>query len=359
MQRILIVNPFGIGDVLFTTPLIHTLKENFPQSFITYLCNYRTEPILEGNPYIDEVISFSRGDIKKLFRKSKTEALKRILSLIKQIRKLKFDLLIDFSLDYRYNIVAKFLGIPKRIGFNYKNRGRFLTDKIDIEGYSDKHIVEYYLDLLKFLGVKPSVNRLELFLSEKDEEWAYFHTGCGSKGGSKGQNDFVVGVVPGGGESWGKTAFYKHWPKEKFAYVSDELIKKYNAKVIILGSVEEKEICKDVVNLMHEKAINTCGETTISQFAALLKRCKLVITNDGGPLHIAVSQDVKTISIFGPVNEKVYGPYPPSEKHIVIKKDLPCRPCYKKFRVPKCNYNHRCLTEISVQEVLAQAEKLI
>ena len=353
-MRILIINPFGIGDVLFTTPLIHAIKENSPQSFIAYICNYRTEPILEENPHIDKIIPFSRGDIKKVFRKSKIEAVKKILSLIKQIRKLKFDLLIDFSLDYRYNIVAKFLGIPKRIGFNYKNRGRFLTDKIDIEGYNDKHIVEYYLDLLKFLGIKPTTNRLELFLSKQDEQWADLHL----RSVGIDENDFVVGIIPGGGESWGKTAFYKHWAKEKFAQVADELSKKYNAKIIILGSSQEKKICQDVVNLMHEKPINACGKTTIRQFAALLKRCKLVITNDGGPLHTAISQNVNTISIFGPVDEKVYGPYPPDEKHIVLKKDLPCRPCYRNFKMQECE-NRKCLELITAEDVLEAVDRLL
>lgn len=355
MKKILIVNPFGIGDVLFTTPLIHILKENYPDSFIVYVCNYRSEPILKENPYIDKTISFSYGDIKKIAKKSKIEALRIILSLIRRIRKAKFDLLIDFSLDYRYNMMAMFLDIPKRIGFNYKNRGRFLTDKIDIDGYTDKHIVKYYLDLLKFLGIKYKQGYLELFLSKKDEEWAEkFLIYKNFK-----KNSFLIGIVPGGGESWGKTAFYKHWAKEKFAQIADKLIKEYDFQVIILGSSQEKEICDDVDSLMKEKAIIACGKTTIRQFAALIKKCKLVITNDGGPLHIAVSQNVSTISIFGPVDEKIYGPYPADKKHIVIKRDLACRPCYKRFKISECDYRQRCLAEINMQDIFVQIEKVI
>jgi len=93
--------------------------------------------------------------------------------------------------------------------------------------------------------------------------------------------------------------------------------------------------------------------------AALISRCNVVITNDGGPLHIAVGLGVKTVSIFGPVNEAVYGPYPKDEKHIVITNNgVTCRPCYKKFRYNKCN-NRVCLDSISVDEVYAAVEKAI
>ena len=81
-----------------------------------------------------------------------------------------------------------------------------------------------------------------------------------------------------------------------------------------------------------------------------MKRCKLVISNDGGMLQIAVSQGVPTVSIYGPTDEKVYGPYPPDSKNIVVKSDAECRPCYKKFKLPEC-MNKGCLEDISVDEV--------
>ena len=90
--------------------------------------------------------------------------------------------------------------------------------------------------------------------------------------------------------------------------------------------------------------------TKIREMAALCKRCELVICSEGGPLHIAASQGVRTISIFGPVDEKAYGPYPKTEKNIVITSDADCRPCYKKFKLPECEHK-KCLENISVEEV--------
>lgn len=353
--NILIVNPFGIGDVLFTTPLIREIKNQIPNSFIGFWCNERVRPILESNPYIDKIFSLSRGDIKKIFKRSKLEGIKKSLSLWRELKRCKFNFAIDLSLDHRYSLILKFLGVKRRIGYNYKDRGRFLTQKIDIEGYENKHIVEYYLDLLKFLNLEPKEKNLELNLREEDRIWAEEFL----KKFGVSRDDLIVGIIPAGGASWGKVACLKHWSKEKFAELSDNLIKKFKAKVIILGDVLEKEISQAVSDSMHYKPINAFGNTSLNEFIALIDRCKIVITNDGGPIHICVARGVKTISIFGPVDEKVYGPFPASENHIVIKKDLNCRPCYRRFRISPCPYNRICLDMISVEEVLEAAENLL
>ncbi|RKY39574.1 MAG: hypothetical protein DRP75_01660 [Candidatus Omnitrophota bacterium] len=355
MRSALLVNPFGLGDVLFTTPVLRILKKTFPYISLTYMCNYRSAPLLEHNPYIARILPFSRGDIRKVAQNSKVSAFKKVISLLKEISKQKFDLLIDFSLDYRYSMLARILGIPRRIGFDYKGRGRFLTKKIEIEEFKKKHMVDYYLDLLKLIKIEKQEERvsLDLFLSSMDEQWAeeFLRT-------KKLEEKKIVGVIPGGGESWGEMATYKHWAREKFAEVADGLVSKYKVDILLLGSGEEKEICKQVNRLMHKKAIIVCGQTNIREFAALLKRCALIICNDGGPLHIAVSQKVPTISLFGPVDEQVYGPYPPADKHIVVKKDIACRPCYKRFKINLCR-ERRCLELISSQEVFQIAERVM
>jgi len=355
VQKILFINPFGIGDVLFTTPLVKAIKENNPENFLGYWCNERVKPILETNPHIDKIFSLSRGDLKKIFKRSKLEGISKSFSLLKELKSCKFDLAFDLSLDHRYSLILKFLGVRERIGYNFKNRGRFLTKKIDIEGYKDKHITEYYLELLKFLGIAPKEKKIELNLEEKDISWAKEFLN------SKGIRDdaLIIGICPAGGGSWGKQSWIKHWDKKKFAEVSDRLIERYNAKVIIFGDILEREICQKVKNLMRNTSIEISGRNNLRQFVALLGRCKILITNDGGPFHIARALNTKTVSIFGPVDEKVYGPYPKTKDHIVIKKDLNCRPCYKKFRIPTCPYNRKCLNSISVEEVFQAVENLL
>lgn len=354
MKRILIINPFGIGDVLFTTPSIKSLKENFPESYIGYLCNKRTEPILRTNPDLNEIFVFEKDDYRQLWRESKIKCISRFISFLKRIKVKNFDLSFDLSLGRHYNFFLWLIGIPQRVGFNYKNRGRFLTKKIDIDGYQDKHVVEYYLDLLRFLGLEPKDNRLELFLSQDDTIWAEQFL----KDQGISNTDLLIGIIPGGGASWGKDAPIKHWSGEKFAKVADKFIERYSTKIIILGDSTESQICEFVSNSMHHHPVAVSCNTTLRQFASLIGRCKLVITNDGGPLHIATALGTKTISIFGPVDDKVYGPYPPSVNHIVLKKDLPCRPCYRRFKMPKCD-RRDCLESITPEEVLGATEKLL
>ena len=356
-KKILIINPFGIGDVLFTTPVIRAAKDSCPNSFIGYWCNHKTKDILKDNPDIDKIFALSRGDLKKIYRQSFIKGTNIFLSLLKQIRKESFDIALDFSLDYRYSFIAKLLGIKKRIGFNFKNRGRFLTESIDIEGYKDKHVVEYYLDILRFLDIgqkeKPETG---LFLSREDELFA----GEFLKSHNLINDGLLIGCAPAGGASWGGNADYLRWPEQKFTSLIECLIKKHNVTILLFGAPEEADICNRIQSNLSGNVVNTAGKITLGQFAALFKRCKIAICNDAGPLHIAVALGIKTVSMCGPVDPRVYGPYPPDKKkHIILKKYLTCSPCYRNFRLNTCERNKECLRAITVAEAIGAVERLL
>lgn len=355
MKKFLVINPFGIGDVLFTTPVIRAIKNSGSEIFAGYWCNERVSPILENNQNIDEIFALSRGDVKRICKESKIEGTGRFSKLLWNIKKERFNISLDFSLDHRYSLISKLLGIKRRIGFNYKKRGRFLTDKIDIEGYQDKHIVEYYLDILRFLDIEAQGIRLELVVSEQDKK------GAQDLFGKLGidRDDLVIGITPGAGASWGKDASFKHWPADKFAQLADKIISEFGAKVLILGDKQEMPIAGKMINAMRRKPIDLTGKTSLKELCALISNLRFLITNDGGPLHIATALGVKSISIFGPVDDKVYGPYPLSPEHIVIKKGLSCRPCYQKFRMAQCQRDRECLSSISVEEVFGGVRKIL
>ncbi len=356
MRKFLIVNPFGIGDVLFTTPVIRAIKDSEPNSIIGYWCNERVKDILRNNPNIDKIFALSRGDLKKIYRKSIFQGIYKSLNLLYKIRKEKFDTLLDFSLDHRYSLIAKFFGIKKRIGFNYKNRGRFLTHKIDIDGYSDKHVVEYYLDLLKPIGIKPKNYNLELIISQSCRRKSKdILAECGIN-----DKDLIIGIAPGAGASWGQDASLKHWPAIRFGQLADRIINDFGAKIVILGDESERPIADTIINSMHNQAIDLVGRTSLEELSAVINNLHILIANDGGPLHIAVTLGKKTISFFGPVDPKVYGPYPPDEKrHIVLRKNLSCSPCYSKFRLSPCQKNKECLEKIDVEEALEAVNRLL
>ncbi|NQV03888.1 MAG: glycosyltransferase family 9 protein [Candidatus Omnitrophica bacterium] len=351
-KRILIINPFGIGDVLFSTPLVSAVKEKYPGCHIGYICNIRTKDVLETNPGVDEVFVFERDEYRVLWKESKTKALKKLFNFWKEIRKRRFDLLLDLSLGKEYAFFCWLSGIKARRGFDYKGRGRFLTYRIPFEGFNDKPVVEYYLDaILEW----PKGKALNTVLVTTDSDQQYVDDFL-KKQGIK-ESDVLIGVAPGGGASYGKDrSHYKRWPCKDFAMVSDMIVSR-RGKPVLLGSPLEEGLLKEVASKMHNKPLFS-PKTRIREMSCLINRCKTVLCNDGGLLHVAVSQGVPTVSIFGPTDENVYGPYPASEKHIVMKSNVDCRPCYKRFRLPECT-TKRCMEDLSADTVFNTLSKFI
>ena len=355
--HILIVNPFGIGDVLFTTPLVRAVRQAFPRSVIGYLCNRRTEPILRANPHLDRLFVYEKDEFVELWRRSPWRGAAHVVGLLRQVLRERFDLVIDLSLGERYGFILKCLGVPRRIGFDFRNRGRFLSDRLWIDGYTETHVVEYYRRLLRFLGIHLLEGALDLRVSPADDRWADAWL---RRQGAEDAHP-LVGIVPAGGVSWGIGAPFRRWSAEGFARVADTLAERYEARIILFGEPADQPVCRRVADAMRHGAVNLSGQTTLGQFVSLLGRMELVLCNDGGPLHLAVGRRVKTVSVFGPVDPRVYGPYPPSDgRHrVVYQPELPCRPCYHQFKLPPCPYERACLTMITPEEVVEVCDALL
>ncbi len=356
MKRFLIINPFGIGDVLFTTPALRALKASSADSFVGYWCNERVKAVLEDNPYIDRIFALSRGDIKRIYRGAPFSGMLKSLELFGSIRREHFDISLDFSLDHRYSLISKFAGIKKRVGYNFKGRGRFLTEKIDIDGYRNRHIVDYYLGLLELLALKPQDNKLQLFVnSHKAKGARELFEDSGIRGAG-----VVIGIAPGAGASWGKDVAIKHWPAQSFAALADGLIRELHAKVVLIGDAQEQDLARIIQQATENKAVNLVGKTSLRELIAVVDNLDMLVTNDGGPLHIAAALGKKTVSFFGPVDPRVYGPYPPDiKKHVVLKSNLECSPCYVKFRLLDCHRQRECLKSIGVEQALLAVKSLL
>jgi heptosyltransferase-2 len=353
LKKILIINTFGIGDVLFTTPMIKNLKRAHPQAAIHYMANSRSAAVLANNAAVDKVIVYDRDDFAAAYQRSVFEYLRKGKDFLESLQREGYDLVIDLSADRGMSLMTKMARIPERVGLDYKGRGMFLTRRIPFTGFETKPVVEYYFDILKEINVPVIDKMLELNVSEADHKWAkdWFL-----------QNALafvkpLVAVFPGGGASWGKSAVLKRWPVEKFAKLVDKMIENHNAHIILMGNEGERELCEVIAEKSRLTVHVVAGELTITQSAALLKQCALVVCNDGGPLHVAVAADVPTVSIFGPVDDKVYGPYPLG-KHAVVKKGLACQPCYRNFRMANCPHIN-CLNQLDVDDVLNKIERFL
>jgi len=352
-RNILIFNPFGIGDVIFSTPLIKALKSAYPEASISYVCNRRVFPVLKNNPLLSRVIVYEKDEFRSLVSRSKIVFLRSMWRFLMDIKSIRTDLFVDLSLNYKAGFWARVLGMPVRIGFNYRGRGGFLTGKVELDGFEKKHVILYYLDLLSLLGIKAKDIFPEAHSSAESDLWA------GSFLRERGLMDKrLVAIVPGGGFSWGNDARYRRWPVANFAHVADKVVSEYGDSVIIFGDKKEEKLCSSMLELMNKEAINMGGLTSMEEFMALVKRCDFVICNEGGPLHIAVALGVPTVSLFGPVDEAVYGPLSDSpDLHRVVTDRTDCRPCYSKFKHKKCQLLS-CLNKVTVEAVFGAASQV-
>ena len=353
ISKILLINPFGIGDVLFTTPVIANLKRSNPTVRIDYLSNSRTAEFLRNDPRVEKIFVYDRDDFLRTYHQSKFLFLKKWKQLFDSLRSERYDAVIDFSMNRQFGFLMLLAGAPVRIGFNYKNRGTFLTHSIPLKGYEGKHVVDYYCELLSLLDVKVKEKKLEIYTSPQEKTWA--RDWLAQKGLAGKKN--LIAVVPGGGASWGKEAGLKRWASENYAELVGKIVEKKNVPIILFGDKLEQELCQQIARAVNNLRVITAGETNLAQFAALLECCHLAITNDGGPLHIAAALGVRSVSIFGPVDPVVYGPYFLNQ-HIVIQKALACQPCYRQFRMSDCQHQN-CLRRLSVDDVFRKVEELL
>jgi lipopolysaccharide heptosyltransferase II len=146
----------------------------------------------------------------------------------------------------------------------------------------------------------------------------------------------------------------KHWDSEKFAEVAGHFLAKGFA-VILIGSQRERAVCEDVAALARG-AVDLAGRTTLSELAALIQRSTISITNDSGPMHLAVALGRPVISIFGPTDPVWIGPYKRADA--VLHADLECSPCYLR-KLKHCQHDHACMRSISAAAVIERAERIV
>ena len=258
--------------------------------------------------------------------------------MVGRIKKKKFDLTIIPHRYIRSALLAYLAGIPERIGFD-KGTGSFLfTQKVTYR--DDLHEVDRNLRLLSHFRHDLSNNPPELFPSSED--FSYVSQLLQDSGIKK--DDRIVGIAPG--SVWAT----KRWLPERFAEVSDLLVKKAKAKVVFLGSKQDEKLCLQIAGLMEEKPVILAGKTSVLQSAAIVSKCKVVLSNDSAPVHIASAMKKPVLAIFGStIPELGFGPY--GEGNIIIGKKMECRPCgiHGKNECPKRHF--RCMMEITTREV--------
>ena len=215
------------------------------------------------------------------------------------------------------------------------------------------------MDLLPGIGLqRPAHSGLRLNLPPQSAALSEEHLRSLGIGTGEG----ILGIVPGGGASWGANARFKQWAPDRFARIGNQLAERHGLRPLLLGDAEEAPLLKEVSGRMNGRPVTLAPAPSLHLLAGILQRCRLVVGNDSGPMHLACAVGTRTLSIFGPVDASVYGPYPRTEEerfHRVALRGLACRPCYQNFRFPPCPWDRACLSGLSTDTVFQEADELL
>lgn len=327
-KNLLLLNLNHIGDILFTTPAIRALRESFPDAKIRAIVLSGMEDLLKSSPFIDEVITRKRGMLS-------------MLKLIPRLRSGGCDASVLFTFSsVRMAALGKWAGATARVGFDEPALSRFLTHPVARR--PGCHRVDWYLDLVRAIGADVKDPEMEMFVSDEDQEFA---DDLLKSAGVSGDRP-IAAISPG------SSVTAKQWFPDRYAKVADRLALD-GVDVIIVGSGSERATVNEVINTSKTPPVDITGRTKIGQLAAVLKRCDAVVSNDTGPMHMAVSVGTPVVAIFGPTDPEITGPY--SKESIVLWKKLSCTPCGHK---PTCK-DFECLLSVTVADVFDAASRLI
>jgi ADP-heptose:LPS heptosyltransferase len=317
--KVLIVRFSSIGDIVLTTPVVRCLKQQVDNIEIHYLTKNNFISVIENNPYIDKIHTIGND-------------LKSLNPLLKQEN---FDLIVDLHHNVR-TLKLKYVLGKKSVSFNKLNWKKFLITTFKINTLPKQHIVDRYLETIKFLGVLNDNKGLDYFISNKDE------VELGPIFPAHFLNGYYALVIGG-------SYFTKQIPLNKLK----EICAKSTLPLVLLGGKEDASTAETLHNLFPIQTLNVCGKMRLNQSASIIKQSKKVITSDTGLMHIAAAYKKDIISIWGnTIPEFGMGPYMSGNDSQVIEiKNLSCRPC-SKLGYKKCPKGHfKCMNDIDVNTI--------
>lgn len=353
-NKILIRQVNWIGDAVMTLPAIRAIREGHTGDFISLLGKEWVLPLFEKDPTIDKLIVYGNSfeGIKGKFigaRVLKKESYKRAI-------------LLQNAFDAA--VLAFLAGIPERMGYSRDGRGFLLTRRVKINKELLKtHHILYYLELLRQLG----------YSSTFRTPWIYLNTDERVEGLKKISRLKRPVIIINPGAAYGSA---KRWSPEYFGRLSEMVINDLGGSVVITGSQSEMEIGKSILNAIQEdlktekSVLDLSGRTTLRELITIIGAADLVVTNDSGPMHITYAVGTPLVALFGSTDPTLTGPPGMIDKQsvtlpvevetgapsIVLKKDVPCSPCFKRECPGK---GTECLNAITPDEVFLTIRRLL
>jgi heptosyltransferase-1 len=364
-RKILLIKLSALGDVVHTIPLLNKLRRRYPAARLDWLVTPGIGELLAHNPAISNVIEFARDDRSAPWRLTPYLSAAR---LIATLRAAEYDLVLDLQGQLRSAVFAFLSGAPVRIGFDkpradvWQSLQRKIPDQARQHAWQgareaswlaytdhialptlDVHPVERYLGVGPMLGLDDGAADFAFPIPPEAHariEALFDYYGIAT----------AKLLVMAPGTVWETKA----WRRDGFAEVARHFMQKGFA-VTLIGSDRERALC-DAVGKLAPGAVNLAGETTLSELAALISRAAICVSNDSGPMHLAVALGRPVVSVFGPTDPVWAGPY--RREGAVLRAGLPCSPCYLRL-LSRCAHNHDCMKDVSAAAVITRAENVL
>ena len=335
VRRLLIVKPSSLGDVVHALPALAALRRRFPSAHLAWLVKREWAEVLEGNPDLDDVLAVDLSA-------------EGWPAAIRAVRAGRFDLVVDLQGLLRSAMLGWASGSAVRVGFANGREGSpwFYTHRVPVPDAS-MHAVDRYLLLARFLGadvgeVKPS----DFPLPHDPAAEARVEALLAAAGVRPGA--MLAALNPSA--RWTT----KRWPAESFAAVGDWL-QQQGVRAVMIGGREERPVGEAVMRAMRGAPVDLAGKTTMKELIALLRRLRVFVTNDSGPMHLAAAVGTPVIALFGPTDPARTGPY--GEGHTVLRSGVPCSPCFSRRCANATELE--CLTAIRPHAVIESAMRLL
>jgi heptosyltransferase-2 len=319
-----------IGDAVMTTPAMGALRSSFPAAEIVVVANPLVAELFRYHPYCDRVLVYDK--------KGTHRGLKGLLRFCGMLRREHFDLAVLLQNAVEASVMALLAGVPRRAGYGTDGRALLLTHSVQVGAAERRlHHTRYYLGMLEALDIRGGDGALRLACTDSELAWARELLGEG------------MPLVINPGAAYGSA---KRWYPERFAEVGNRLAAEFGARIVLTGGPDETEIGRDIAAAMDVAPLNLIGKTSVRQMMAVLSLCRLVVTNDSGPMHVAAAFGVPIVAVFGPTDHTTTSPL--AENCRVIRKEVDCAPCLLR----QCPTDHRCMEAISVEDVMAGVREL-
>lgn len=349
IKKILVIKLKHIGDVLLSSPCIRSLHETFPSAKLSILLNEGTEPVFNHHPLLTEVITFSRSTLRK---GSLSKRIQQEWKFARNLRNRHFDLVVDLTSGDRAAWYAWLSGARYRIAYDPQGKGFFgkhflYTHLAPYPTSPDIHQVKKDVGILEYLGVPSSHFPLEMYLADQDS--AYIQETLELLKLKKDEKFVLVHPT----SRW----LFKCWEDQRFAQLIDWVQERHKLPVVFTCGPDLRELKRahQIFASCSVKPRTLFDALSLTQWAALAKQSRMFIGVDSAPMHIAASQGVSCVALFGPTGFQNWRPW--SVQHTVLVHDCPC----SRDRLPQCDWNktRACMAKISLEEVQTAVNDLL